>query len=160
MKKYGWAAAGIVLVIVAVMSLRRSSGDDSSAQVLPEAKRPSPIERELPRPPLKMMKEEESVRTRVADSAKPANESYENVPGTNWAVVAAIYRDYDAAERRAASFEDVGGIRPSVFPPRGQGRKYMVVVGTGLTRAKAAELRARATAAGLPPDTYVTLLSP
>jgi hypothetical protein len=160
MKKYGWVAAGIVLVIAALLGVRRSH-DDSAAQVLPEPKRPSPIERELPRPPLKIMRESESVRTRLAEPEKApaAMESFDKVPGTNWAVVAAIYRDYDAAARRAASFEDVGGIRPVVFPAKGQGRKYMVIVGSGLTRVKAEELRVRATAAGLPTDTYVTMLS-
>ena len=161
MKKYGWLAVGVVLVITGVMMRReeRPVVDNSSAQPVQDQQRPSPIDRDLPRPPLKIVEEAETVRTRVADDAKPATESFENTPGTNWAVVAAIYRDYDAAARRAASLEDVGGIRPSVFPAKGKGTKYMVVVGQGLTRARAEQLRARAAAAGLPSDMYVTLLS-
>jgi len=161
MKKYGWVAAGIVLVIAGVMMKMRPDRpvDDSAARPITEEQRPSPIDRELPRPPLKIAQEAETVRTRAAEDPKPATESYENTPGTNWAVVAAIYRDYDAAARRAASLEDVGGIRPSVFPAKGKGAKYMVVVGQGLTRARAEALRVRAVAAGLPPDMYVTLLS-
>ena len=160
MKKYGWVVAGIVLVITGVMMRGNRPVADSAAQPIPaEEQRPSPIDRDLPRSPLKIVEEAETVRTRVAEDSKPATESFENTPGTNWAVVAAIYRDYDAAARRAASFEDVGGIRPSVFPAKGKGTKYMVVVGQGLTRARAEALRARAAAAGLPSDMYVTLLS-
>ena len=47
-----------------------------------------------------------------------------------------------------------------MFPEKGQGSKYMVVLGSGLTRTKAEELRIQATAAGLPSDTYVTILNP
>jgi SPOR domain len=161
MKKYGWVAAGIVLVIAGVMMKTCSDRpvDDSAVAPITEEQRPSPIDRELPRPALTIVKEAETVRTRTAEDPTPSTESYASTPGTNWAVVAAIYRDYDAAARRAASFEDVGGIRPSVFPAKGKGTKYMVVVGQGLTRARAEALRTRAVAAGLPPDMYVTLLS-
>jgi cell division protein FtsN len=160
MKRRRWIIAGLVLIVAGLLGLRRSS-DNTAVNMAPESPRPSPIERELPRLPLKLVaNDNETVRTRVADTAQSAGtkESYENVAGTDWAVVAAIYRQYEAAERRAAKLEDLNGIRPSVHPAKGEGSKYMVVLGSGLTRAKAEELRARATNAGMPADTYVTRL--
>ena len=113
----------------------------------------------LPRPPLQVVDERNSVRTRLATPSKPieakGTESKRDFPGTNWAVVAAIYNKYEAAEQRARS---VNGFQATVFPSKGEGSKYMVLLGSGLTYANARALRDQATAAGLPPDTYITKL--
>ena len=164
MKKPAVAAlliAGVLAVVLVVM-LRGKTAKTPPAQQHTEAPRPSPLVDSLPRPPLKIIDDSASTRTRKAEATKPApkaQESFAKVGGTNWAVVAAIYREYDAAERRARSMAADPKFRPTVFPEKGQGSKYMVVLGSGLTRAKAEELRVEATNAGLPADTYVTVLS-
>jgi hypothetical protein len=82
-----------------------------------------------------------------------------NRAGSEWAVVAAIYRDYDAAQRRANSVKKRWPqFEPHVFPAKGKGSKYMVVVGSGLEKDNADRLRQQARQAGLPSDTYVTKL--
>jgi hypothetical protein len=155
-------ASGLFAVL-AVVLLRGKPVKSTPVQQRVEETRPSPLVERLPRPPLKIVDESASVRTRKAESPKPppkAAESFDKVGGTNWAVVAAIYREYEAAERRAKSMAGDPKFRPTVFPEKGQGSKYMVVLGSGLTRAKAEELRLQATNAGLPSDTYVTILNP
>ena len=84
-------------------------------------------------------------------------ESKRDFPGTDWAVVAAIYNKFDAAEQRAPL--SVNGFHATVFPAKGEGSKYMVLLGSGLTYASARALRDQATAAGLPSRPYVTKLS-
>jgi hypothetical protein len=129
-------------------------------QQIAEPERPSPIDEVLPRPSLQVVDERNSVRTRVATPSKvveaKGTESKRDFPGTNWAVVAAIYSKYDAAEQRARS---VNGFHATVFPAKGEGSKYMVLLGSGLTYENARAIRDQATAAGLPSDTYVTKLS-
>jgi cell division septation protein DedD len=76
----------------------------------------------------------------------------------DWSVIAATFRSADAASRRAdslkATWKECGC---SVFP-QGESEHYYVVVGANLDRDSADRLRDRATAAGLPGDTYVTKL--
>jgi hypothetical protein len=77
----------------------------------------------------------------------------------DWAVVAAIYRNYDAAENRARSLASKwhhGELQ--VYPTKGNGSQYMVVVASGLAKAQAEKIQQQAKAAGLPRDTYVTKL--
>lgn len=163
MKRRGWIVVGVLLIVAGIFGLRQKR-EEPAAQAVPAGVRPSPIDNQLPRLPLKMVDDSDLVRTRTAEVTKsagaPERQSFENVSGTDWAVVAAIYRQYEAAEKRAASLDDVHGIRPTVYPAKGQGTKYMVLLGSGLTRAKAEELRSRATGAGMPADTYVTKLRP
>jgi hypothetical protein len=45
-----------------------------------------------------------------------------------------------------------------VFPEAGEGKQYMVILGSGMTKSAADKLRRQARAAGLPRDTYVTKL--
>ena len=97
--------------------------------------------------------------TPAAPKAEPTR-SATAAGGPGWAVVAAIYRDYDAAERRARTMGSrFSEFKPSVFPPKGEGKRYLVVLGSGLSKGEADTLRSRATRAGLPRDTYVTKLS-
>ena len=155
--------AGFCAVVLAVV-LRGKTAKSTPVERSSEAPRPSPLAEHLPRPPLKIVDDSASTRTRKAEAAKPSAKpaaSFDKIEGTNWAVVAAIYKEYDAAERRAKSMAAADSkFRPTVFPEKGQGSKYMVVLGSGLTRAKAEELRIQAADAGLPSDTYVTILNP
>jgi len=78
---------------------------------------------------------------------------------SDWAVVAAIYRTYDAAEHRAKSLSGKwrqGELK--VYPAEGTGTQYMVLVASGLTKDQAERVQRQAKSAGLPGDTYVTRL--
>jgi hypothetical protein len=75
-----------------------------------------------------------------------------------WAVIAATYVKRDAAEKRAAKIvQRAPGLHPRVFTPRGGGLSY-IVLGSGLTRQEAENLRRTARDAGAPRDAYVTKL--
>lgn len=100
----------------------------------------------------------ETGKSAPAPTVSPAASS--KVESTNWAVVAAIYRDYDAAGRRAQDITASSTQKATVYPKRGEGSKYMVVLGSGLTRPQADQLRQQALNAGMPDDTYVTKLLP
>jgi hypothetical protein len=165
LKKYPWLAAIILIVAISLIAGRRflttkPIPTPARVQQVAEPERPSPIDDVLPRPPLQVVDERNSVRTRLATPSKvveaKGTESKRDFPGTDWAVVAAIYNKFDAAEQRARS---VNGFHATVFPAKGEGSKYMVLLGSGLTYASARALRDQATAAGLPSDTYVTKLS-
>jgi hypothetical protein len=151
--------AVILLVGGVWIAARGRQRPPAPVQESAEPTRPSPIDDTLPRPPLEIIDDQNSVRTRLAAPSKvdaKAAEPPKDLPGTNWAVVAAIYNKYEAAEERARS---VSGFHATVFPSKGEGSKYMVLLGSGLSYASARSLRDHAAAAGLPPDTYVTKLS-
>jgi cell division protein FtsN len=159
---YAAVLAGLVLFAIGIrVALREHRSPPVKVQESVEPPRPSPIDDVLPRPPLQVVDERNSVRARAATpskvvEAKGSSEPAQDMPGTNWAVVAAIYKQYEAAEQRARKFD---GFSATVFPSKGEGSKYMVLLGSGLSYANARSLRDKATAAGLPPDTYVTKLS-
>jgi hypothetical protein len=162
-KLAAWMVGGMVVILLVVVFRGRPA--KTAAREGTPALRPNPLDDRLPQLPLKIVDVPgETVRTRTAETqappTKPRPESFDKISGSNWAVVAAIYKDYEAAERRAQSMAANAKFKPSVFPEKGQGDKYMVVLGTGLTRTKAEELRLQATGAGLPTDTYVTKLNP
>jgi hypothetical protein len=79
-------------------------------------------------------------------------------PG-GWAVIAAAYRSYEAAEKRADALRrQWKQCDCSVFPEKGAGRTYYVVVGSGMTKGAANQLQRQARASRLPSDSYVTRL--
>jgi hypothetical protein len=74
-------------------------------------------------------------------------------------VVAATYRNYNAAVKRATQLaSQLTDLKPTVVPPEGQGKHYLVVLGTAETQREAERLRSRARESGIPPDTYITRL--
>ena len=77
-------------------------------------------------------------------------------------MVAAIYRDYDLAAKRAEQIaQQEKRWQPEVYPPEGQGgHRYMVLLGRAETRQEAERILARARSAGMPSDTYLTKLKP
>ena len=76
-----------------------------------------------------------------------------------WAVIAATYASFDAAEKRATQIRKrAPRLEPHVFPRAGQSKLYFVVLGSGLNRDEAERLRRTALALGAPRDTYVTKL--
>lgn len=89
--------------------------------------------------------------------AAPDTSTRARTSSGTWAVVAAIYSEYSAADRRSRSIrEQTPEFDTAVFPERGKGQKYMVLLGSGLARAEADRLRNKAIGRGLPRDTYVT----
>jgi hypothetical protein len=124
--------------------------------VVDSSQRPSPIADTLPQPRLKIVNPP-SEMSRARSVEAPANPKGE-LPGTDWAVVAAIYNEYEAAERRARNIAAGSAFRATVHPPKGQGGRYMVVLASGMTQGKAMQVRDRAISGGLPGDTYVTRL--
>jgi eukaryotic-like serine/threonine-protein kinase len=138
----------IALAFAAYRSIAGRSGDGAAPPRTPapdvpaaEAARPSPVSPTLPIP-----------RGTPPAAAAPT-------PAPGWAVVAAVYNSYDAAERRARSLSsrwDGGALQ--VYPERGKGSRYMVVVASGLTQREAERVREKARRSGLPRDSYVTRL--
>jgi hypothetical protein len=76
-----------------------------------------------------------------------------------WAVIAATYNGFDAAESRANSLSARSKkLHARVFPDRHSRGPFYVVLGSGLTRAEADRLRRSAVGEGAPRDSYVTKL--
>jgi hypothetical protein len=154
MKKYALPVVFLLTLAAGAGWVRMSDAPDVSSSGT-EPPRPSPIQDELPRLPVHMA--EESVRTRAVDTVQAAAKSPDE-PGTDWAVVMAIYREYDAAQRRASNVAEGTAFKTFVYPSERGASKYMVVLESGLTHAKAKIVRDRAVSGGLPADTYVTRL--
>jgi hypothetical protein len=77
-------------------------------------------------------------------------------PG-EWAVIAATYRNYGGAQKRAEAIrEKFADCACTVHPPEGQGQYYYVVVASGLSKDGAEQMRRRAVSSGGPRDAYVT----
>lgn len=77
-----------------------------------------------------------------------------------WAVVAATYNDRRAATRRAEQLaRKWAAVKPQVVPPVEGAKRYLIVLGSGLSHAEANRLRQRAASSGMPRDSYITKLS-
>jgi hypothetical protein len=154
-------AAGLAIAaVLAAAAFLRSRPQERAAVSPPpvlEDTRPSPIRSADPDPiDRSRAAAPKPAVTEVPKSMRPPTQD----TGATWAVIAATYRDYDAAERRANSigrqFKDCNC---SVFPERGKGVKYYVVLGSGMTHDAAERVRQRAANSGAPGDTYVTKLN-
>lgn len=156
MKKPYLIAICLLVLIIGVALTRRSKPADAAVSD-PGPQRPSPLDEQIRRPPVLVATE--TVRTRVAEAQKEAAPPMRELGGSDWAVVAAIYREYEPAERRARAISESSTFKATVFPRKGEGSKYMVVLDSGLTQGKAQQARELAASNGLPPDTYVTRLS-
>jgi hypothetical protein len=152
----------VMACLLAILAYRQYSG---RLVVVPDPEVPetaiaaTPPEREAARS--RPQETVEPVQQRAAQLPPPAvRQPAAPVEAGGWAVVAAIYRDFESAERRAQAIQQRWGqFHATVFPAKGQGRKYMVVLGSGLSKEDADRLRRQATSAGLPRDTYVTKLT-
>jgi len=77
----------------------------------------------------------------------------------DWAVVAATYSSYSAAEHRAQSLvKQSPRLHAQVYPKGGDGNRFYVLLGSGMTRDEAERVRDSARHSGAPGDTYVTKL--
>lgn len=157
------AAAGVLLMLLFAGYRMFSGGPTASSRSrIPEAETPAvfpppqaapapatPRPSAMPLPPSKTGR----------PPAMPVTKSTTQSSAADWAVVAAIYRNYDAAEARAHSLASKwkqGELK--VYPAKGEGNQYMVVVASGLGKDQAEKIQRQAKAAGLPQDTYVTKL--
>ena len=161
--------AGGALILMS-SGCRRSAGGAGAAETVPGSSpvpddRPSPIAASLPgyepsrqsaesKPPLVTPEDQNSSAGAVEQQTSPRDSS------TDWAIIAATYKSFAAAQRRASELKSTfAACACSVFPREGEGQKYYVVVDSGLTGEAADRKRAMALSAGLPTDTYVTKLS-
>lgn len=129
--------------------------------VFEDRRQPEPVATAQPERPSPVGTLETKPVTKTAPRETPAARSTAAAAGGSetWAVVAAAYREFTAAERRASELgKRWSSPAPTVHPPEGQGRKYLVVLGSGLSKDEAERLRAKAASSGMPRDTYVTKL--
>jgi serine/threonine protein kinase len=151
-----WVAAGVaVLVLIAAFAYVRRPDPPApppSANVERQAPRPSPVEPVEPPPPVAKPRREPA-----REVSTPSSRARSSPAGRDWGVVAAAYNSHAQAQQRADTMaRRYAGFRPHVFPEEGQGRKYYVVLGSGLSSDEASDLLSRARSAGLPSDSYVT----
>lgn len=143
------AGAGIVLVLIAIFWLMSRATEPAPLAKVerPKATSAAPV---IPKktplgPPINQAPE------RIA--SRPA------YSGNSWGVVAATYKDYGIADKYASILRKrLPKMQVHVSPPPGQGKLYLVVLGSGLTREQADDLRSRAVPMGAPRDCYVTKL--
>ena len=140
-------AMGLVAVVVLLFGVRSYQSETQSETPAPKAaavasRSADPVVRERSVSP---------AATVVPAPSQPQPESA-------WVLVAAIYKDYDLAAKRAQSIaQKWTQWQPEVYPPAGQGkRRYMVLLQRAETRKEAERLLARARSEGMPRDTYVT----
>lgn len=134
--------AGVLLLVIGVRASRQRSALEPSAQTAVNSA-------------------ENATRQRVREPVPPPviASPKQNESG-DWAVVAAIYKNHKLAVRRANQMtEHLKSWDVKVFPSAGQGQRYMVVLAFAESRRQADRLRAKARAAGMPRDTYVTKIS-
>ena len=98
--------------------------------------------------------------TKAATPPTPAATQQRARRAGEWAVVAAIYKERGAAARRAEQLAAKSAeLKPEVLPPVDGAKRYLVVLGSGLSQKEANRLRERAVANGMPRDSYITKLS-
>jgi hypothetical protein len=158
-------ASGIVAVLLALalfFGARNYYGAHQPADALPPTvdRRPSPID--SAQPPSEPEEIAPTKAQRLESAGNPSREQERSrSSGSDWGVIAATYKSFDAAQRRAKSMKDVfGDCTCSVYPRNGEGQNYYVVVASNLTQEAAEVAQKRAIAAGLPEDTYVTRIAP
>ncbi|HLJ44881.1 MAG TPA: hypothetical protein VKU01_02665 [Bryobacteraceae bacterium] len=121
----------------------------------PAAPLPPPVVARSPQPSPPEVTEPQNTDLGVADRTTRVHRS-----AAPWAVITATYNGFQAADQRAQRLRrNAPKLNPHVFPPAGQGQRYFVVLGSGLTRDEAEHLRRTAIAEGAPGDTYITKLT-
>jgi hypothetical protein len=156
----GAGILALISIVAAERGFRRNIPDSKPQQAAVPDFRPSPIAESI------QTTERHRVATKLEEPPPPprrppeAQARYNSTDrATDWAVIAATYNSWDSAQRRADSLKSRWqDCECTVYPSQGEGTRYYVLVGEGLKRNDADRLRDRGTAAGLPPDTYVSKL--
>lgn len=154
------AAAGVAVIALLGYWLTRPAHNEPAA---PPASPPRPpVEVALPPPtpkPSPLPEKPQRVPPRRIEQQADRLAPTEAQPPGSWAVIAATYTNFEAARKRAAKIQSaLDDSQTHVFPAEGQGAKYYVVLGSGLTQLQAERLRDRAIRSGAPADSYVTKL--
>lgn len=90
----------------------------------------------------------------------PAPKPKSRISADSWAVIAGTYNQFEAAQKHAKLYhEKFPELQPHVFPHEGQGKRYLIVLGSGLTQEAAGRLRHDVVEQGAPQDTYVTKIA-
>jgi hypothetical protein len=143
------AVVAATLLIAAILQRRRAPEPAPAPTVAArqEETRPSPVVAAEP-----ARQDPQRARQQVPSSRTAQ-------PGS-WAVVAATYRNFEAAQKRAESLRrQWKQCDCTVYPQKGEARSYYyVLVGAGLTKNAAERLQSSARASRFPSDTYVTTL--
>jgi hypothetical protein len=174
-----WVAAAVALALIAllVITWRNNSGeagpDSQDAGVTSPREAESPARGTagaepdaLTAPPAAVPAPSAAVPSTPAapvqeGAAAPERASAGGGVRSGWAVIAATYNSYAAAQKRAQSLaRSARNIDAVVYPDEGAGTRYYVVLGSGLSQAEAQRLRKTAISAGAPRDSYVTRLRP
>ena len=158
----GLALAALIAFIV-FRGERRVEETPAPAQAR-VTERPSAFETPQPQTPPVVNSRPASVTPKSTPKPVARTRNAEPVASTNapggWSVIAATYRNFDAAQRRANRLKAAySGCVCSVYPDKGDGANYYVIVGSNMSRAAADQMRTRAVRSGLPRDSYVTKLA-
>jgi hypothetical protein len=155
----GAGILALIFIVAAERGFRKNIPDSKPQRAAVPDFRPSPIAETI------QTTERHRVATKVEEPTPPppppqAQARYNSADkATDWAVIAATYYSWESAQRRADSLKSRWQeCECTVYPPQGEGTRYYVLIGEGLKRNEADRLRDRGTAAGLPPDTYVSKL--
>ncbi len=138
--KYLWAALAIVLTVALLFAFRTQPAPATT----------QPVTQTKPAEPIEVAK----VEVRPVEPVKAAEPNA-------WGIIAATYRNREAAQRRADELKRrYPGCDCSVFSPPGSGSNFYVLAGSSSTRIGAERIRRQAAQSGLPRDMYVTRLVP
>ena len=163
-RAFGIAAAMVVLALFFGARNYYSAHHPANASRPTVDKRPSPIDSAQPprEPEETPPAPAQPPSQRMESAGDPSREQERSRSGgSDWAVIAATYKSFGAAQRRANSLKAAfGECTCSVFPRDGEGQNYYVVVASNLTEEAAELAQKRAIGAGLPEDTYVTRIAP
>jgi serine/threonine protein kinase len=126
---------------------------------------PAPVEAVVPTPRAPEPKPRPKERQPAPPAAGAADRNLapqrraEKTP-ESWAVIAGTYAQFEAAQKHAKMYgQQLPEVQPHVFPPDGQGKRYFIVLASGLTQEAAERLRQDVVEQGAPRDTYVTKIA-
>jgi hypothetical protein len=160
-------AAAAVVGAVALLTYAARSGSHSPAEpkAAKQEKKVAIVTRSAPKEAAKPGRAKAAPRVdQPSRPPEPVSQADRRAPQSeargSWAVIAATYNTFSGAERRAEQIrKKFPKLQPHVFPPKDEGRRYYVVLGSGLTQEAAERLRRLARELGAPRDTYVTKLA-
>ncbi|HYO82374.1 MAG TPA: SPOR domain-containing protein [Bryobacteraceae bacterium] len=157
-------ALSLVAIVVAFLIFRGQNREEQPARATAPVVDERPNAEAPKRQPASANVRSAPVSPQAKPAQVPPKTSNEERPRTDaqgsWTVIAATYRNFDAAQKRASRLKTAyKDCACSVYPDKGQGSNYYVIVSSNLSRAAADQLRTRAVRAGLPRDSYVTRLA-
>jgi len=155
--KYLWALIAVVFTVVVLLAFRGGS-PTPTASPAPAGKQETAGKAAVPPPAATPQASPVPVPV-TPPVSKPS--AFSPAPAGTWGIIAATYKNREAAERRVVDLKKrYPACDCSVFPPEGNNANYYVLAGSSNSRLGAERIRQQAARAGLPRDMYVTRLSP